>query len=188
MLHFTNGETEAQIKHLTKIPIASYMLELAFEPRCASTSYTRYFQRKGVSYINTFIFFSKSFQNMLPFVLQKPSLCFCCPETVEPEEGECQVRIHKKARFLQCQRALKCFHGGSWGRRKVEEVFQQHCCPPSLQGKKELPGQLTKRPLQLLQCKPSIFPTAILPSTSSSSLHHSMSWLPLPTGSGRMGK
>lgn len=122
------------------------------------------------------------------FVLQKPSLCFCCPETVEPEEGECQVRIHKKARFLQCQRALKCFHGGSWGRRKVEEVFQQHRCPPSLQGKKELPGQLTKRPLQLLQCKPSIFPTAILPSTSSSSLHHSMSWLPLPTGSGRMGK
>lgn len=68
----------------------------------------------------------------------------------------------------------------------MEEVFQQHCCPPSLQGKEELPGQLTKRPLQLLQCKPSIFPTAILPSTSSSSLHHSMSWLPLPTGSGRM--
>ena len=37
---------------------------------------------------------------MLPFVLQKPSLCFCCPETVEPEEGECQVRI-RKCRFLQ---------------------------------------------------------------------------------------
>lgn len=94
----------------------------------------------------------------------------------------------RKCRFLQCQRALKCFHKGSWGRRKVEEVFQQHCCPPSIQGKEELPGQVTKRPLQLLQCKPSIFPTAILPSTSSSSLHHSMSWLPLPTGSGRMGK
>uniref|UniRef100_A0A8C9ADC6 Serine incorporator 4 n=1 Tax=Prolemur simus TaxID=1328070 RepID=A0A8C9ADC6_PROSS len=47
----------------------------------------------------------------------------------------------------------------------------------------ELPGQLTKRPLQLLQCKPSIFPTAILPSTSSFSLLHSTSWLPLPTGS-----
>uniref|UniRef100_A0A8C9BBN5 Serine incorporator 4 n=1 Tax=Phocoena sinus TaxID=42100 RepID=A0A8C9BBN5_PHOSS len=46
-----------------------------------------------------------------------------------------------------------------------------------------LPGQLTKRPLQLLQCKPSSFPIAILPSTSSSSLHHSMSWLPSPTGS-----
>uniref|UniRef100_A0A8C0NH16 Serine incorporator 4 n=2 Tax=Canis lupus familiaris TaxID=9615 RepID=A0A8C0NH16_CANLF len=46
-----------------------------------------------------------------------------------------------------------------------------------------LPGQLTKRPLQLLQCKPSISPTAILPSILSSSLHHSMSWLPLPTGS-----
>uniref|UniRef100_A0ABI8ABF6 Uncharacterized protein n=1 Tax=Felis catus TaxID=9685 RepID=A0ABI8ABF6_FELCA len=24
---------------------------------------------------------------MLPFVLQKPSLCFCCPETVKPEEA-----------------------------------------------------------------------------------------------------
>uniref|UniRef100_A0A9L0IE14 Serine incorporator 4 n=1 Tax=Equus asinus TaxID=9793 RepID=A0A9L0IE14_EQUAS len=45
------------------------------------------------------------------------------------------------------------------------------------------PSQLTKRPLQLLLCKPSIFPTAILPSTSSCSLHHSMSWLPLPAGS-----
>lgn len=57
----------------------------------------------------------------------------------------------------------------------------------SLQGKQVgLPGQLTKRPLQLLQCKPSSFPIAILPSTSSSSLHHSMSWLPSPTGSGRM--
>uniref|UniRef100_A0A2K6L2B5 Serine incorporator 4 n=1 Tax=Rhinopithecus bieti TaxID=61621 RepID=A0A2K6L2B5_RHIBE len=44
-------------------------------------------------------------------------------------------------------------------------------------------GQLTKRPLQLLQSKSSIFPTTILPSTSSSSLPHSMSWLPLPTGS-----
>uniref|UniRef100_A0A2K6TT12 Serine incorporator 4 n=1 Tax=Saimiri boliviensis boliviensis TaxID=39432 RepID=A0A2K6TT12_SAIBB len=44
-------------------------------------------------------------------------------------------------------------------------------------------GQLTKRPLQLLQSKSSIFPTAILPFTSSSSLPHSMSWLLLPTGS-----
>ena len=49
-----------------------------------------------------------------------------------------------------------------------------------------LPGQLTKKPLQLLQCKSSSFPIAILPSTSSSSLHHFMSWLPSPTGSGRM--
>uniref|UniRef100_A0A8C3VP18 Serine incorporator 4 n=1 Tax=Catagonus wagneri TaxID=51154 RepID=A0A8C3VP18_9CETA len=46
-----------------------------------------------------------------------------------------------------------------------------------------LPGQLTKRPVQLFQCKPGSFPIAILPSTSSSSLHHSMSWLPSPTGS-----
>uniref|UniRef100_A0A8C7BNQ5 Serine incorporator 4 n=1 Tax=Neovison vison TaxID=452646 RepID=A0A8C7BNQ5_NEOVI len=46
-----------------------------------------------------------------------------------------------------------------------------------------LSGQLTERPLQLLQHKPSISPTAILPSIFSSSLHHSMSWLPLPTGS-----
>ncbi|KAB0401718.1 hypothetical protein E2I00_004991 [Balaenoptera physalus] len=30
----------------------------------------------------------------------QPSLCFCCPETVKPEEGECQVRI-RKCRFLQ---------------------------------------------------------------------------------------
>ncbi|KAJ8776909.1 hypothetical protein J1605_015086 [Eschrichtius robustus] len=30
----------------------------------------------------------------------QPSLSFCCPETVEPEEGECQVRI-RKCRFLQ---------------------------------------------------------------------------------------
>ncbi|KAM9090507.1 LOW QUALITY PROTEIN: serine incorporator 4 [Megaptera novaeangliae] len=56
-----------------------------------------------------------------------------------------------------------------WSQRKGKEVG--------------LPGQLTKRQLQLLQCKPSSFPTAILPSTSSSSLHHSMSWLPSPTGS-----
>lgn len=49
-----------------------------------------------------------------------------------------------------------------------------------------LQDQLTKRPLQLLQCKSSSFPIAILPSTSSSSLHHFMSWLPSPTGSGRM--
>uniref|UniRef100_A0A8B9XJR4 Serine incorporator 4 n=1 Tax=Bos mutus grunniens TaxID=30521 RepID=A0A8B9XJR4_BOSMU len=46
-----------------------------------------------------------------------------------------------------------------------------------------LQDQLTKRPLQLLQCKSSSFPIAILPSTSSSSLHHFMSWLPSPTGS-----
>ncbi|KAG3261771.1 serine incorporator 4, transcript variant X6 [Ictidomys tridecemlineatus] len=45
------------------------------------------------------------------------------------------------------------------------------------------PGQLTKRPLKHHHRKPSIFPTAILPSTSSSSLLHSTSWLPLPTGS-----
>uniref|UniRef100_A0A8C0CFI0 Serine incorporator 4 n=1 Tax=Balaenoptera musculus TaxID=9771 RepID=A0A8C0CFI0_BALMU len=56
-----------------------------------------------------------------------------------------------------------------WSQRKGKEVG--------------LPGQLTKRQLQLLQCKPSSFPIAILPSTSSSSLHHSMSWLPSPTGS-----
>lgn len=58
------------------------------------------FQRRVVSYTVTQTFFLKSFQNMLPFVLQKPSLCFCCPETVQPEEGECQVRI-RKCRFLQ---------------------------------------------------------------------------------------
>uniref|UniRef100_A0A8C8U0F0 Serine incorporator 4 n=1 Tax=Peromyscus maniculatus bairdii TaxID=230844 RepID=A0A8C8U0F0_PERMB len=45
------------------------------------------------------------------------------------------------------------------------------------------PGQLTKRPLQPLRCRAGIFPTAILPSTSPSSWLHSMSWLPLPTGS-----
>lgn len=57
----------------------------------------------------------------------------------------------------------------------------------SLQGQEVwLRDQLTKRPLQLLQCKSSSFPTAILLSTSSSSLHHFMSWLPSPTGSGKM--
>uniref|UniRef100_A0A8D0P2H0 Serine incorporator 4 n=1 Tax=Sus scrofa TaxID=9823 RepID=A0A8D0P2H0_PIG len=55
-----------------------------------------------------------------------------------------------------------------WSQRKGKEVG--------------LPGQLTKIPLQLFQRKPSSFPTAILPSTLSSS-HHSMSWLPSPTGS-----
>ncbi|NP_001350026.1 serine incorporator 4 isoform 2 [Mus musculus] len=50
-------------------------------------------------------------------------------------------------------------------------------------GKGAGPGQLTKRPLQLLRCRASIFPTATLASTSPSSLLHSMSWLPLPTGS-----
>lgn len=41
MLHFTNGEIEAQkVKHLTKVPIASHILELEFEPRCASTCHT----------------------------------------------------------------------------------------------------------------------------------------------------
>lgn len=87
--------------------------------------------KKGVSCINTLTFFSKSFQNMLPFVFQKPSLCFCCPETVEPEEGECQVRI-LKCRFLQCQRALKRLHKRSWGSRKRKEVFQQHCAQKPL--------------------------------------------------------
>uniref|UniRef100_A0AC11BF90 Serine incorporator 4 n=1 Tax=Ovis aries TaxID=9940 RepID=A0AC11BF90_SHEEP len=56
-----------------------------------------------------------------------------------------------------------------WHQRKGQEVW--------------LRDQLTKRPLQLLQCKSSSFPTAILLSTSSSSLHHFMSWLPSPTGS-----
>uniref|UniRef100_A0A8I5T2B2 Serine incorporator 4 n=1 Tax=Pongo abelii TaxID=9601 RepID=A0A8I5T2B2_PONAB len=65
-----------------------------------------------------------------------------------------------------------------------------HCVSAALQQWRQtkgngvgLLGQLTKRPLQLLQSKSSIFPTTILPSTSSSSLPHSMSWLPLPTGS-----
>lgn len=125
---------------------------------------------------------------MLPFVLQKPSLCFCCPKIVVPEEGECQVRIHIiKCRFLEnAKEPSSTFTKAGVGR---EEVFQQHCFqqPFCLQGKGVgPPSQLTKRPLQLLLCKPSIFPTAILPSTSSCSLHHSMSWLPLPAGSGKM--
>lgn len=30
----------------------------------------------------------KAIPNKTLSVLQKPSLCFCCPETVEPEDGE----------------------------------------------------------------------------------------------------
>nr|XP_008505551.1 PREDICTED: serine incorporator 4 isoform X2 [Equus przewalskii] len=119
------------------------------------------------------------------YEFQKPSLCFCCPKIVVPEEGECQVRIHIiKCRFLEnAKEPSSTFTKAGVGR---EEVFQQHCFqqPFCLQGNGVgPPSQLTKRPLQLLLCKPSIFPTAILPSTSSCSLHQSMSWLPLPAGS-----
>nr|XP_048315624.1 LOW QUALITY PROTEIN: serine incorporator 4 [Myodes glareolus] len=50
-------------------------------------------------------------------------------------------------------------------------------------GKVAESGQLSKRPHQPFRCKASIFPTATLPSTSPSFSLHSMSWLPLPTGS-----
>ena len=121
MLHFTNGEIEAQkVKHLTKVPIASHILELEFEPRCASTCHTTpiFLKRRSFLYYYPFLF-----QNMLPFILQKPLLCFCCPKTVEPEEGECQMRIHK-CRFLQKAKECKCLHERGWGK---EEVFEQLC-------------------------------------------------------------
>lgn len=55
------------------------------------------------------------------YEFQKPSLCFCCPETVEPEEGECQVRFHRKYRFLQYPWPLSAFTkatgGGEGGKR-----------------------------------------------------------------------
>uniref|UniRef100_G1SEV8 Serine incorporator 4 n=1 Tax=Oryctolagus cuniculus TaxID=9986 RepID=G1SEV8_RABIT len=46
-----------------------------------------------------------------------------------------------------------------------------------------LSSKMTKKPLWLLQCKPSTSPTAILPFISYSSLPHSTSWLLSPTGS-----
>lgn len=122
---------------------------------------------------------------MLPLSsYRSPPLCFCCPETVAPEEGECQVRI-RKCRFLQNAKGCKCLQERGWGRKRCFSSSATHdsFLSPGPRGVAVRPAD---QGLQLLQCKSSSFPTAILLSTSSSSLHHFMSWLPSPTGSGRM--
>lgn len=81
------------------------MLEQEFEPRCASTSYTRPIFSKGK--------LSKLASSHY-LVLQKPSLCFCCPRTVEPEDGESSEHLRNGSTLLSA-RALKSIPR-SWGR------------------------------------------------------------------------
>lgn len=117
MLHFTNGGVEAQkIKHLTKVCIASYMLEQEFEPRCASTSYTRPIFSKG------------SFPKIVPLhclevISKHVALFYRSPHSVSAAPKQWNQRMVSQVGNLgngwlnpvKCQRALKSLHKSGEG-------------------------------------------------------------------------
>ncbi|KAK7810192.1 hypothetical protein U0070_010356, partial [Myodes glareolus] len=57
---------------------------------------------------------------------QKPSLCFCCPQTVEPEDGEPSGQSRQRLNPVKCQRVLKGLHN-----TRVRPAEQE--TPPAVQ-------------------------------------------------------
>lgn len=158
-----------------KVCIATYMLEQEFEPRCASTSYTRPIFSKGK--------FSKLVpSHCLEAISTHVDLFYRSPPSVSAAPKQWNQRMVSREQSPgKCQRALE-----SCWERGVPATLLPTSTSLSLQVKAAESGQLTRRPHKLLRCKGSIFPTATLPSTSPSSLPRSTLWLPLPTGSGRI--
>lgn len=156
------------------------MLEQEFEPRCASTSYTRSIFSKGR--------FSKlAPSHCLKAISKRVALFYRSPQSVSAAPKQWSQRMVSHMRNLAKLNPVKG-QSPQEPSQQLGEGSVSNIAPHrhfSLQGKGAGPGQLTKRPLQLLRCRASIFPTATLASTSPSSLLHSMSWLPLPTGSGK---
>lgn len=73
----------------------------------------QYFQRE--TFLISTLTLSWSHFKTCCFVLQKPSLCFCCPQTVEPEDGEPSGQSRQWLNPVKCLRVLKGLHKSGEG-------------------------------------------------------------------------
>lgn len=124
------------------------MLEQEFEPRCASTSYTRPIFSKGK--------FSKLVpSHCLEAISTHVDLFYRSPPSVSAAPKQWNQRMVSREQSPgKCQRALE-----SCWERGVPATLLPTSTSLSLQVKAAESGQLTRRPHKLLRCKGSIFPT-----------------------------